>query len=998
MGYYKIVPVLIEHQSPILLELIGTCHSDNGKPPVLNDRYIANFKRHVSRHLALYPFEMFSDYLKRGKLTIDEFGSLVEADDEALSHDERTIKEYLQVPLANPSDDNYAYWFSTEDNARFEYVTLSERNFIFDQCSLDTTTEWQQSLTVTNLTRGKVVFVWLTTDTSDSSIFSITPTQADILPLKSTAFRVVFRPKIVDTFYDKHFEGYAFYKNQRDFTLVPDYGVMLPVQYDLTCTGHTLRANHEIPPTCRVDRDILIFPPLDHRSSIYQTLTLTNEGTTPLIYRFLSKTAESTSAFTFKPSHGSIKPGDYTLVLVRYRPVGSQRGTDIHQERIILRLNEREKFDQHIHAFATQDKARLLIPNEGQLHALTTCVGLTSETHFQMKSLTRTQLEYQWTLDKNLPSVRIEPAVGSFAPYEEKDFTIIYQPKQEEKLIVSTRLTCWIGDRAKSTSEIHHLTVHASTRDGFLRASEPHHDVGPVALGASISYDLYLTNGSDCLLRYRLYAKQSKVAHSTDDEPLIIDFLTHQADGHDQIDGKAKIRVPCRIHPFSRSTYQLDITYDLLNDQNERLSEQAHHLCTLIVHGVYPHVTFTDILGSEQAASLSKNLLFKAFNLNKINALLAKEPTANELTYAIHHYDREDPSERKRLNNSDPALDDQPQAISFNFNAAPIRSPPSNVHILLENSSDLDTTWSFLLPKDLKSELEYWARTGDFTEDELNDMKLQDNKIFTIHPKKGVLSKGATVTVTLSYKHIFPGQHTLPAIFKVGRSRQIMLNLVGTSVEIGQPYVQFYSTVHHLLPVELGAQGAPVQQYELWNGGTVPVRFQVDMNQLEQISLANYGFWVLDCLTPEGVIAPSKSFVTQWVFNPLEAREYVFNLKIDLDTLEPAIITFTGRGFDKRFVSVDISNLLTENLHKTKQLNLNDRLASLTIDRIHFGNLPLFTRQRRITFLRNPSNRDALSFIWHVTNPEQVRCIRIQPGSSIPSYSTTHDAFFLRVN
>ncbi|CAF4427689.1 unnamed protein product, partial [Adineta steineri] len=99
-----------------------------------------------------------------------------------------------------------------------------------------------------------------------------------------------------------------------------------------------------------------------------------------------------------------------------------------------------------------------------------------------------------------------------------------------------------------------------------------------------------------------------------------------------------------------------------------------------------------------------------------------------------------------------------------------------------------------------------------------------------------------------------------------------MLNLVGISVEPGEIYIQFYSTIHHLLPVELGAQGVPVQQYELYNGGTVPIHFQVDMSQLEQISLLNYGFWVLDCLTPEGIIAPNKSFLTQWVFNPLEAR------------------------------------------------------------------------------------------------------------------------------
>jgi hypothetical protein len=152
------------------------------------------------------------------------------------------------------------------------------------------------------------------------------------------------------------------------------------------------------------------------------------------------------------------------------------------------------------------------------------------------------------------------------------------------------------------------------------------------------------------------------------------------------------------------------------------------------------------------------------------------------------------------------------------------------------------------------------------------------------------------------------------------------------------------------------------------------------MSQLEQISVSNYGFWVLDCLTPEGILAPNKSFVTQWVFNPLEAREYIFHIKIDLEACDPALITFIGQGFDKRDIPSDISKSLQANLEITKQLNLEDRLSSLTIDRINFGNLPLFIKQRYITFLKNQSTQDSISFIWHVTNPEQVRHIRIQPG------------------
>ncbi|CAF4004346.1 unnamed protein product [Rotaria magnacalcarata] len=937
------------------------------------------------------------DYLKRGRLVLDGHGSIMETEDTSLINDIKFIKDehdYIIPPLSNPLKENYLYWFSNEDNTRFEYVTLSETSFIFDQCSLDSTSEWQQSLTITNLTRGKLTLVWFT---ADSSVFSISPIEAEILPLKSTAFRVIFRPTVVDTFYTKHFEGYVFYKNQRDFTLVPDYGVMAPVQLDLNCVGNTLRVNHEILPICQFDRDVLIFPPIGDQTSIYQTLTLTNNGTTPIIYRFLSSNDEQTPAnyFTFKPSRGYVKPGDYTIIIVRYKPIQTNGNNEIYQERIIVRLNERDKFDKVLNVFATQEKARLLIPNDGHIHALTTCIGLSSETRLQLKSLTRSQLEFNWTLDHNISSIRVEPMNGYFKPYEEKDFIITYKPKDEGKISMPAKLNCWVGDRTKQGAEIYHITIHASTRDGYLRASELHRDMGPIALGTSATYDLYITNGGDCLLRYRIYTKQTVLENKRKDndysmeseEVSILEFISNP-NGLGEVDGKAKICVPCRIHPFSRSYYQIELSYELLDNNNQRLSDHQHHLCTLTVHGVYPHLAFMDILGTQQSAPLSKNLLSKAFNIAKINTLLAKEPTADELTYAINS-PREDICSTKvnkyrktKLENGAPSPLpplEQPEAIIFNFNAAPINSAPSEVHLLLENCSDLDTTWSFLFPKDLQCELEYWARTGDFTEDELNEMKLQDNKIFSINPKKGTLKKGSNVTITITYKHIFAGQHTLPAIFKVGRGRQIMLNLVGISVEPGERYVQFYSTIHHLLPVELGAQGAPVQQYELWNGGTVPIHFQVDMSQLEQISSSNYGFWVLDCLTPEGTIVPNKSFVTQWVFNPLEAREYVFNIKIDLENCDPALITFTGHGFDKRDVDSDVSKSLVDNNEMTKQLNLDDRLASLTIDRINFGNLPLFTKRRHITFLKNRSNKDSISFIWHVTNPEQVRHIRIQP-------------------
>ena len=82
-----------------------------------------------------------------------------------------------------------------------------------------------------------------------------------------------------------------------------------------------------------------------------------------------------------------------------------------------------------------------------------------------------------------------------------------------------------------------------------------------------------------------------------------------------------------------------------------------------------------------------------------------------------------------------------------------------------------------------------------------------------------------TNLIRLQLDHTLVSDHGISYLRSLSRLR--VLNLVGTSVEPGEAYVQFYSTIHHLLPVELGAQGAPVQQYELYNGGTVPVHFQV---------------------------------------------------------------------------------------------------------------------------------------------------------------------------
>ena len=48
-------------------------------------------------------------------------------------------------------------------------------------------------------------------------------------------------------------------------------------------------------------------------------------------------------------------------------------------------------------------------------------------------------------------------------------------------------------------------------------------------------------------------------------------------------------------------------------------------------------------------------------------------------------------------------------------------------------------------------------------------------------------------------------------------------------------------------------------------------------------------------------------------------------------------------------------------------------MALLSMDRVVLGDIPLFTRERKILFVKNNSSEHKISFTWHVTNPEHIR-------------------------
>lgn len=106
------------------------------------------------------------------------------------------------------------------------------------------------------------------------------------------------------------------------------------------------------------------------------------------------------------------------------------------------------------------------------------------------------------------------------------------------------------------------------------------------------------------------------------------------------------------------------------------------------------------------------------------------------------------------------------------------------------------------------------------------------------------------------------------------------------TVEKSLPYIHFPSSTHSFAPVAVGEKQCPKQVYELYNGGSVPVTFEIDSAPLNLLKSDNFDHNVLQCLNPKGVISPGKTYLVEWMFYPLEARTYQVSLNLHNVLLE----------------------------------------------------------------------------------------------------------------
>ncbi|CAM5146835.1 unnamed protein product [Eretmochelys imbricata] len=965
---YRRVVCLVHHQNPLFLDLFGTCHSDTTKPAILRPRHLSWYRTNMARGLTFYPPDILSSMLREGKLQMDE---------------NRALKLPPQVPEDKPPEEypyidpmtEYFHDGITSDLTIFPpHVSVSVREFDFGCCVRLQEVE-PLPLCLTNHTKGKITVTWTC---RPESPFRVTPETCDIPPLKSTAFRLIFQPSQLNTLYAAELEGFAFYKVLRHYSNIEEDSTMCP-SWCLTIRlrGHTFEADrqHFIPHY--VLDSPKVFPAVGLNTNTYRSVLLWNVGTSPITFCMNQDICPSVLV---KPCSGYVAPGAHQIFLLSTQPVDMAT----HQHILSLQLNSYPKYTQEILLRSNGESFLLLLEGDGNLYFKPTCVGTSTTRTYTIKNCTRLPMHFKWKIQESDSKVlSVKPATGVIQPSEALAQAWTFTPGKETKYLLRSWVSVWRpqGSSAPESPESTRYTLRVIGEGalGTIGAQEEQLDLGNILVGGLQSCDLVLLNNGTCSLNYILHVEQM-ITGPCDPEEVLSDPLALELDHYKgMIPARSKAIVQVTVSPARQLHYTWSISYTISMpkalDPANTVGEQQG-LCCVVATGVYPSVCVTDVCAAGSARGISKLHLWRLFALETLNQYLERDPTSAELTYRV--------PTRHSICPVPPVH--TPVLLDFNFGAAPIEAEPSVVILMLENNGVVPVEWAFLFPSDQKIDVEHWAENTEFNPSELHQMRVQDNQLFSVSPKSGRLFPGQEQTVQLSHRHDFVGTDRLPVLLKVSHGREILLNFIGVTVEREQRYVHFTSTKHLFTPIAIGSSSPPKQIYELYNGGSMAVAYEVQLDSVMKIQEENFQHPVFVCLNPRGEIPPGMTSHIEWVFSPLEARTYSVDVPIHILEGDSALITFQGIGYDPNIMgqTAQFDQVLSPSVTPgSSKLTVPGQTAFLSQHRICLGNIPVYSKSSRLVFLNNASESEAVIFAWHIGTSSAGETLQIVPEMGV---------------
>ncbi|XP_045910743.1 cilia- and flagella-associated protein 65 isoform X2 [Micropterus dolomieu] len=968
IAHHRRVACLILHREPMMLDLIGTCHSELQKPATLKPEHLVLYELHWYRGQ-----DIVSDMKQDHNVHLDQEGVICPPEEAQKRSDSAgvvsrtSMEEYYQSCLGCMDP------VSSSSSVSSPHVTVVPSELLFNHkisSSLSTSSSSSQAVSITNHTKGKLSLVWTA---AQDSPFSVSPSSCDLAPLKSTSFRVTYDPKQLNTLHGAQLECFAYYKDNHieERLLCPPWCVTVRV------VGHSFQPGKEhFIPCCTLKPPRVEFPALSVLS--YRTVLLQNCGDLPLTFCLdhISNPAMPESV-SVVPSCGLIQPGNHQILTLRTTPTedSPKQGFRLH-----LQLNE----SQHTKEVTVVNVVeKLHVSLEGNsLYFQPTALGSRTQRSHYIRNLSRLPLRFQWSIpEPDQELIFVEPDAGELHPNESSVQIWYFSPLAEKTYTLNPTLSFWPIQTPGCNKSHLTLEVVGMGSKGFIEAEKAVLDVGETLVGSYRSIQVPLVNNSPCPISFCLSVQQTLPDEGPIYDPETVPIALRLDCERGTIASHSTMLLRSTVRPHKRAQYIWTISYQTLNASGF-VSSPPQAVCEVRAKGVFPTLQVIDVCSSGSVDRLSKVHLWKLLSLDSLNEHLLSNPSPAELTYR---------TPTKHSLHSCPSIFTN-TVLDFSFGAAPLNSDPSTFVLMFHNPGSISVDWAFLFPEDQQIELEYWAETGEFSSNELYQMKVQDNRLFSISPRSGTLLPGQQRAVQFSYSHDFAGTDRFPVVFKLSYGREILLNFQGVTVETDRPYLHFPSKRHVFTSVTIGDCTPPRQVYELHNGGAVPVRYEVDTSALSQLQVDNFNHPVLCCLNPKGEVLPGKTAMLEWIFSPLEAKMYHMDIPIHVQDGESTLVRFEGCGYN----SPTLGSTNPFNCSDTEapqpcvqRLPFPGQVIFLSEDTLSLGDIPVCSRSSRIFFLTNVSPTDTVHYTWGLLQQSIHQVVQIHPegGSLHPQES-----------
>ncbi|XP_051010503.1 cilia- and flagella-associated protein 65 [Acomys russatus] len=958
---FRRVACLVHHQDPLFLDLIGTCHSDNTKPAILRPQHLAWYRTHLARGLTLYPPDILAAMLEEKKLERDKDGALM------LPVESLPLQNLEDLPAPKyPYVPSMAEYFcdGTRDLAIFPPpVSVEPIDVDFGACPGPEAPN-PLPLCLRNHTKGKITVIWTR---RSGCPFWVTPDTSDVPPLKSIALRLHFQPPAPNCLYAVELEAFASYKVlqrysniEEDCTVVPSWCLRVRAR------GHSYHPalEHHIP-QYSLDAPKM-FPAVSSGKPTYGSLLLVNKGSMLLIF---SLAPNSSSDITLKPSCGLVAPGAHQVLLISTYP----KGTSWKQHIFYLQFNFYPQYLKELSIQSREEPLQLKLDTFKSIFFKPTCVGCSSTSNFTFHNPSRLPLEFEWRVSQqHQKMLTVYPSKGGIIhPNENITVTWIFSPLEETKYLF--RVGMWVWEARKEPQKTKpKATIHYRIRlvgmgvSGCLYAKPKEMDFGNILVNSQEVKSLELLNDGNCTLYYRLVLERHRPMGLNNDPCEALELSCSEGTMPPHSQDTIYLTACPKIH----AEHSWTISYCLLSNKGELNAQlsptpmlpesragEPQELCRISLVAVYPLLSILDACSMGSAEGITRKHLWHLFSLDTLNSYLARDPTLRELTYKV--------PTRHSMSHTPPVF--TPLKLDFNFGAAPLNAPPSVVVLILRNSGLVPLDWAFLFPSDQQLDLDVWIEQAELSSTELHQMRAEENCLFTINPKTGSLSPGQEQMVELKYSHLFIGTDHLSVIFKVSHGREILLHFIGVTVRPEQKYVHFTSTTHQFIPVPIGDTLPPRQIYELYNGGSVPVTYDVQTSVLTQVQEKNFDHPIFCCLNPKGEIQPATTARILWIFSPIEAKTYTVDVPIHILGWKSAVIRFQGVGYDPHVMGDtapfhNISSWDSSSVYS--RLMVPGQSVFLSQSHISLGNIPVQSKCSRLLFLNNVTKNETVVFTW----------------------------------